>query len=173
MAAPTAADSARLRAATMVAFIAEMLATCGLRGPDLTADDLRKRVVLCLGDSITYGYGVGDDATYAAQLQALLDRTHPGQFTVLNGGVSAYPMAFVRQKFLYLWEQGIHPEFVVIGYSMNEGFLGHLVDSDDATKDADVLAVPASWQPGQWAGLVALLAFAWWMHAVATRQGKR
>lgn len=34
MAAPIAADSVRLRAATMVSFIADVLATCGLRGPD-------------------------------------------------------------------------------------------------------------------------------------------
>lgn len=119
-----------------ISFTPSHINNYGLRGVDLTPADLRKRIVLCLGDSITYGYGVGDDATYAAQLQALLDRTHPGEFAVLNGGVSAYPMTFVRQKFLYLWEQGIRPEFVVIGYSMNEGFLGHLVDSDAATKDA-------------------------------------
>ena len=34
MPTPTAADSVRVRAATMVAFIAEVLATCGLRDPD-------------------------------------------------------------------------------------------------------------------------------------------
>jgi len=107
----------------------------GLRGPDLADGDLRKHVVLCLGDSITYGYGVDDAHAYPAQLQAALDRTHPGQFTVLNGGANAYPVTFMHQKFLYLWTRGIHPEIVVVGYSMNEGWLGHLVDSDAATKN--------------------------------------
>ncbi len=40
------------------------------------------------------------------------------------------------------------------------------------TKDANVLAVAESMQPGQWAGLAALAAFGWWMHRVATRQAQ-
>ncbi len=40
------------------------------------------------------------------------------------------------------------------------------------TKDANVLAVAESLQPGQWAGIMALAAFAWWMHRVATRQAQ-
>jgi putative OPT family oligopeptide transporter len=35
--------------------------------------------------------------------------------------------------------------------------------------DADVLAVAASMQPGQWAGIAALTVFGWWLHRVATR----
>ena len=38
------------------------------------------------------------------------------------------------------------------------------------TKDANVLAVAESLQPGQWAGIVALALVGWWMHRVATRQ---
>jgi lysophospholipase L1-like esterase len=43
-------------------------------------------------------------------------------------------MAFMHQKFLWLWERGIRPDLVVVAYSMNEGWLGHLVDSDEMTK---------------------------------------
>jgi lysophospholipase L1-like esterase len=107
----------------------------GLRGRDLTPADLRRRVILCLGDSITFGYGVDDGHTYAAQLQRVLDARYPDQFTVLNGGVNAYPMSFVHQRFLRLWDLGIHPEIVIVGYSMNEGWLGHLVDGDAQVKD--------------------------------------
>ncbi len=56
-------------------------------------------------------------------------------------GVDAYPVPFMRQKFLYLWNRGIHPEFVIVGYSFNEGGLGHLVDSDPKTKDQFAAAV--------------------------------
>lgn len=108
----------------------------GLRGATLTDDMLHRHIILCLGDSITYGYGVDDDHTYPAQLQHVLDREYPGQFTVLNGGVNAYPMGFIHQKFLYLWRLGIHPDAVIVGYSMNEGWLGDFVESDAATKDA-------------------------------------
>ncbi len=38
------------------------------------------------------------------------------------------------------------------------------------TKDANVLAVAESLQPGKWVGLAALLLVGWWMHRFATRQ---
>jgi putative OPT family oligopeptide transporter len=41
-----------------------------------------------------------------------------------------------------------------------------------ATQNADVLAVPANLQPGQWAGLAALALVCWWMYTVSTKQAK-
>jgi len=108
----------------------------GLRGKDITEEDLKRKVILCLGDSITYGYGVDDDNTYPSQLQQQLDRKRPGVFTVLNGGVNAYPISFMHQKFLYLWRLGIHPYAVIVGYSMNEGWLGDLISSSKERKEA-------------------------------------
>jgi lysophospholipase L1-like esterase len=105
----------------------------GLRGGPFNASG--KQVVLCLGDSVTYGYGVDDGHTYPAELQKVLDREFPGRYVVLNGGVDGYPIPFIRQKFLYLWNQGIRPDVVIVGYSFNEGGLGHLVDSDAKIKD--------------------------------------
>ena len=105
----------------------------GLRGGPFNASG--KQVILCLGDSVTYGYGVDDGHTYPAELQKALDREFPGRYVVLNGGVDGYPIPFVRQKFLYLWNQGIRPDVVIVGYSFNEGGLGHLVDSDAKIKD--------------------------------------
>lgn len=40
------------------------------------------------------------------------------------------------------------------------------------TEDADALAVAASMQPGQWAGLAALAAVGWWMYSISTRRAK-
>ena len=105
----------------------------GLRGG---AVDLSpgKEVILCLGDSVTYGYGVDDAHTYPALLQAALDRKYPGHYVVLDGGVDAYPLTFEDQKFRYLWNRGIHPDVVIVGYSMNEGWLGLLVDGSEDLK---------------------------------------
>lgn len=111
----------------------------GLRGGPV--DTTGKQIVLCLGDSVTYGYGVDDSHTYPAELQRALDRAHPGRFAVLNGGVDAYPVPFMRQKFLYLWNRGIHPDVVIVGYSFNEGGLGHLVSGDAQLKDKFAAAV--------------------------------
>jgi lysophospholipase L1-like esterase len=106
----------------------------GLRGGPINLSSNSKKV-LALGDSITYGYGVDDDHTYPARLQMDFDSKYPSQYTVLNGGVDAYPVSFEHQKFLYLWQKGVHPDIVIVGYSFNEGGLGHLVSSDAKTKD--------------------------------------
>jgi lysophospholipase L1-like esterase len=106
----------------------------GLRGGPVNLASTTKKI-LTLGDSITYGYGVDDEHTYPARLQMDLDSKFPGQYTVLNGGVDAYPVSFEHQKFLYLWQLGVHPDIVIVGYSFNEGGLGHLVGSDARTKD--------------------------------------
>jgi lysophospholipase L1-like esterase len=105
----------------------------GLRG-EAISQSTRQHLVLSLGDSITYGYGVDDQHTYPALLNQELSRKHNGQFSVLNAGVNAYPMSFIRQKFLYLWARGVHPDIAIIGYSMNEGWLGALVEADERTK---------------------------------------
>ena len=105
----------------------------GLRGEPLERST-HQHLVLCLGDSITYGYGVDDYHTYPALLEDALSRRYKGQFSVLNAGVNAYPMSFMRQKFLNLWAQGIQPDIAIIGYSMNEGWLGNLVEADESTK---------------------------------------
>jgi hypothetical protein len=102
----------------------------GLRGGPVDTSP-GKEVILCLGDSITYGYGVDDANTYPALLQLALDGRSPRRYSVLNGGVDAYPMSFEDQKFLYLWNRGLHPNVAIVGYSMNEGWLGHLVDSNE------------------------------------------
>jgi len=110
-----------------------LINSIGLRGEPIDRST-RGHLVLSLGDSITYGYGVDDRHTYPALLEDALSQSDIGQFSVLNGGVNAYPMSFMRQKFLYLWARGIHPDIAIIGYSMNEGWLGNLVEADESTK---------------------------------------
>jgi len=106
----------------------------GLRGGPIE-NTQGKETVLCLGDSITYGYGVDDDHSYPARLQSALDKDFPGRYLVLNGGVNAYPIAFEDQKFLYLWNLGLHPSIVIVGYSVNEGGpLPQLLDRSEAVK---------------------------------------
>jgi lysophospholipase L1-like esterase len=110
-----------------------MINSYGLRGGPIDTSP-GKETILCLGDSITYGYGVDDAHSYPALLQAALDREFPGSSSVLNGGVDAYPLSFEDKKFLYLWNRGLRPNVVIVGYSMNEGRLAHLVDSSEEIK---------------------------------------
>jgi lysophospholipase L1-like esterase len=106
----------------------------GLRGGPVQSKG--RHIVLCLGDSVTYGYGVDDQHTYPEELQKALDRKYPGRFLVLNGGVDGYPVAFMRMRFRDLWDRGIHPDVVVVGYSFNEGgALPQYLAGDEQTKE--------------------------------------
>jgi lysophospholipase L1-like esterase len=58
----------------------------GLRGPEPQSPKRGRRVV-CFGDSITFGYGVGDTETYTSDLGSLL-AAH--QIETVNAGVTGY-----------------------------------------------------------------------------------
>ena len=76
--------------------------------------------VACLGDSTTFGWSVGEDETYPAQLQRLLDaECGPGRFEVLNLGVTGYTSLQGRELMLRHaaeWE----PDFVVFAFGPND-----------------------------------------------------
>jgi len=60
----------------------------GLRGPEAAADKARgRRRLVTFGDSITFGYGVADEETYAARLA---ERGRDRGLEVLNAGVTGF-----------------------------------------------------------------------------------
>ena len=61
----------------------------GLRGPERGPPPPGARSVLVLGDSMTFGVGVGDEETYPALLEPLLDSALASPARVWNGGVTA------------------------------------------------------------------------------------
>jgi hypothetical protein len=70
----------------------------------------RKRRIVVLGDSFTFGYEVSDDETYPSYLGTMLPDTE-----VLNLGVVGYGL---DQILLYLRQEGVkyHPDIVLLGY---------------------------------------------------------
>jgi hypothetical protein len=92
--------------------------------------------------SATYGYGVDDAHTYSAELQQGLNQQDPGKYAVLSGGLDAYGITLMNQKFLYVWNQGLRPQVAVVGYIFNERPLKPLVDSTPRLKDQFVARVP-------------------------------
>jgi lysophospholipase L1-like esterase len=68
----------------------------------------RSRVFL-LGDSYTWGWGVGDDETYAAELE----RLGGGRLDVINGGTSGWGV-FQFQARLRQWIDELDPDVVVV-----------------------------------------------------------
>jgi hypothetical protein len=64
----------------------------GFRGPEVALDKHPRTLrIACIGDSHTFGYGVGDSETWPAVLQELLDGGETGlRVEVLNFGVQGY-----------------------------------------------------------------------------------
>ena len=90
--------------------------SAGFRGPELPeAKQPGEFRVLLLGDSYTFGFGVGDDDTFAHRLQEMLDGRAgaPGRVSVINAGISSYGTA--QQLLLYESARALfEPDLVVL-----------------------------------------------------------
>jgi lysophospholipase L1-like esterase len=96
----------------------------GYRGgpPILTANHPGVYRILCVGDSITYGFNVDAEDTYPRQLEALLGRRYPGRrFEVINAGVPGWSWIQGR-RFLEVEGLALRPDVVVIGHGTNDQF---------------------------------------------------
>jgi lysophospholipase L1-like esterase len=94
----------------------------GFRGPERTSQSGRGNVyrIVCVGDSITFGFNVDQSNTYPMQLAALLAERHRGmRFDVVNAGVSGWTwlqgLRFLRTRGLSL-----APDLVLIGHGTND-----------------------------------------------------
>lgn len=88
----------------------------GFRGKEFTGGKApeKKRIVI-LGDSITFGYGLDEKATYPAMLQGLLGDS----YEVINSGVVGYG---IDQQYLYFKREVIQylPDIVIVGFSAGD-----------------------------------------------------
>ena len=89
----------------------------GFRGPAASADPPGRRRALLLGDSLTFGTGVEDGETFAAQLARLAPALEP-----LNLGVSGYG---TDQELLLLEREGLplRPAVVVLDVCVGNDIL--------------------------------------------------
>lgn len=95
----------------------------GFRGPELPRERTSARRIACLGDSYTFGEGVGDDQTWPAQLRESLARARPElELELLNCGVNAYD---TRQEVRLLETQvlGFAPDVVLLAFFLNDAAL--------------------------------------------------
>lgn len=92
----------------------------GFRGPVPAAERTGALRIACIGDSYTFGEGVGDDETWPAQLATALARERPGEsFEVLNCGVNAYD---TRQEVRLLETRvlALQPDLVLLAFFLND-----------------------------------------------------
>lgn len=92
----------------------------GFRGPEWvpTAED--GWVIVALGDSYTFGYGVDFVDAYPSVLENLLNLRNPARpVRVINLGIPGYDTA---QEIATLREVGprVHPDVVLLGYVLND-----------------------------------------------------
>lgn len=92
----------------------------GFRGPWLPADrNQADPLVVCLGDSCTFGFRVDQGETYPSQLQAFLRAHGLPRAVVLNCGVPGYSSfqgARVAEQLL----PRLRPDFVIMAFGAND-----------------------------------------------------
>jgi lysophospholipase L1-like esterase len=91
----------------------------GLRCAEVPAARGDEYRILSLGESTTFGIGVGDDETYSARLETLLQGWRGRPVRVINAGVSAYSST---QSLLYLQGRGLRlePDLVLFYHEIND-----------------------------------------------------
>lgn len=93
----------------------------GFRGPEVVVPKPSGRFrIVVIGDSLTLGWGVADDETYAARLERLLrDRLPAHDLDVINLGVGGFN---TRQAVTWLErnERRLAPDLVLVGFYSND-----------------------------------------------------
>ena len=92
----------------------------GFRGPELPEDLSRRFLIVALGESTTFGWGVAEGEDYPRRLQAILEEQGYEAVHVVNAGVPAFTST---QTLLYLREVlagGLEPDLVLVSALWND-----------------------------------------------------
>ena len=88
--------------------------------------------ILCLGNSVTFGYGTENDKTYVRVLETLLRERRPGpKFETINAGIGGFS---TLQEWLFLKNIGVafDPDLVTVAFVLND-----VLDMSTAQKRID------------------------------------
>ena len=91
----------------------------GLRDRPILPKEKDEYRILALGDSVTFGWGVDQDKTFAARLESLLPGRLHQPVRVINSGVGGYNTV---QEVTYFKQDGIalQPDLVLLTYVQND-----------------------------------------------------
>lgn len=91
----------------------------GLRDRPILTKGPDEYRILALGDSVTFGWGVDQDKTFAARLESLLPGRLHRPVRVINSGVGGYNTV---QEVTYFKQDGIalQPDLVLLTYVQND-----------------------------------------------------
>ncbi len=107
----------------------------GLRGKELP---FRKKHnewrAVCLGDSITFGYGVDDGKTYEDDLQELLGELHRDrEINIINGGCPGWTSFQARELTQNLLAR-FNPDLYILGFTYADPAFEDVPDSERVDK---------------------------------------
>lgn len=92
----------------------------GFRGKDVQISS-GQHIILALGESTTFGWGVRDDQTYPVYLNHFLNQAHNRKWIVINGGVPSYSSSQVLVTLQEILEQAnFIPDLVLINVLWND-----------------------------------------------------
>jgi lysophospholipase L1-like esterase len=134
----------------------------GFRGREVSVPKPAGRFrIMVIGDSLTLGWGVGDDETYSAQVERLLPEFQGHDVDVVNGGIGGYN---TRQEVAMLkrYVSRLEPDLVLVGFYSND-VPDALEDSPSSPSGGTRIAAshPA---PGQVLHMTHGAPNSWWDH---------
>jgi lysophospholipase L1-like esterase len=93
----------------------------GIRERELTPEKEEGTFrILCLGDSVTFGYGTENDKTYVKVLESILREGHPDcRFETINAGIGGFT-TLQELLFLKMVGLGFDPDLVTVGFVLND-----------------------------------------------------
>jgi len=113
----------------------------GLRGPELPDPSEGARLILAVGDSTTFGWGVDEAGTWPRQLEERLRGSDPA-LRVVNAGVPSYTSAQTRLHLQELLPR-LRPEWVLVSALWNDVWYSAL---DPWYPEALVQGRPSPWR---------------------------
>lgn len=116
--------------------------SCGLRGDEI-ADKSEKLRIIAIGNSCTFGWGIGEEQTYIHRLGDLInnDASMP-DIEVINGGVPGYS-TFQGRRFFISDIVPLKPDVVLIMFAWNDQWAaaGNIADKDQEMPPEIVLKI--------------------------------
>ncbi len=111
----------------------------GFRGPEVRTDSSAKDGyrVLCIGDSVTFGFNADQDDSYPAQLAGFLSARQPEKdIEVINAGVPGWTW-LQGVRFLERRGLALEPDLVIMSHGVNDQLMRALVTDAERLEHAD------------------------------------
>jgi len=85
--------------------------------------------VLCLGDSLTEGYGVDKKDSYPSQLSDLIKKKGHSNVKIVNAGISGSTSASALRRLKWHLKSKSKPQIIILALGANDGLRGQDVEN--------------------------------------------